>query len=280
MGWNVTIYKLDEPPQAVAAPFSPRVIGGTDDVRRRLTGGLPGLWWAGRAGRLVGEGWVMEMTLWRHLAPVREGTVDSVNVDVEGGGDPIAPLIHLCKAQGWLLFDDASAEFVDLERPSAETWEQLRSFADRRLAGGSVSREILVYDLDGPPRVDEDLLYRRFPIGDADGVRDLIADVLPEVVWSGRRGRARVDETTLEFRVRSRGLVDTFSFRVTGPDGDMWIQRLCEPNGWSGYDLHLGDFAFMHDSSRDDLPIWAVEPLPSNVIPFPSRAQRARIRGA
>ncbi len=277
MGWNVTIYKLDETPEVAAAPFSPRVIGGTEEVRRRLTGGLPGLWWAGRAGRLVGQGWVMEMTLWRHLAPVRQGTVDSVLVDVEGGGDPIAPLIHLCKQQGWLLFDDGSGEFVDLDRPSAETWEQVRSYTDRRRASAT-RREILVYDLDGPPRVDEDLLYRRFPIGDADGVREMIADVIPEVVWSGRRGRARVDDNTLEFRVRSRGLVDTFSFRVSGPEADTWIERICDPHGWSGYDLQVGEFAFVHDSSRDSLPRWAVEPLPSNVIPFPTADQRARRR--
>jgi hypothetical protein len=278
MGWNVTIYKLDAPPVEAAAPFSPRVIGGTEDVRRRLVGGLPGLWWAGRAGRLVGEGWVMEMTLWRRLAPVRHGNVDSVNVDVEGGGDPIAPLIHLCKQQGWLLFDDGSGEFVDLDRPSEETWEQVRSYADRRARLGNQWREILVYDLDGPPLVDEDLLYRRFPIGDADGVRELIADVIPEVVWSGRRGRARVDDTLLDFRVRSRGLVDTFSFRINGPDADEWIGRLCEPHGWSGYDLQVGDFAFVHDSSRDHLPVWAVEPLPSNVIRFPTAEERRRIR--
>lgn len=274
MGWNVTMYKLDAAPAVAAAPFSPRVLGGTEDVRRRLTGGLPGLWWAGRSGRLVGQGWVMEMTLWRHLAPVRQGTVDSVLVDVEGGGDPIAPLVHLCKQQGWLLFDDGSGEFVDLDRPSEETWEQMRSLAERRLSTAT-RREVLVYDLDGPPRVDEDLLYRRFPIGDADGVRDMIADVIPEVVWSGRRGRGRVDGTTLDFRVRSRGLVDTFSFRVTGPHADDWIRRICDPHGWSGYDLDVGEFAFVHDSSRDQLPAWAVEPLPLNVIPFPSAELRA-----
>jgi hypothetical protein len=220
----------------------------------------------------------MEMTLWRRLAPVRGRTVDSVLVGVEGGGDPIAPLIHLCKRQGWLLLDDGSGEFVDLDRPSAETWEQVRSYAARRGPGGRARREVLVYDLDGPPCVEADLLYRRFPIGDADSVREVIADVLPEVVWSGRRGRARVDDTTLEFRVRSRGLVDTFSCRASGPEADTWIRRLCRPNGWSAYDLQRGDFAFVHDSSRELLPLWAVEPLPGNVVPFPSAKARSRLR--
>jgi len=52
-------------------------------------------------------------------------------VHVHGGGDPLPPIVALCRSNGWVGFDTTVGDFIALERPSRQGWDQFRHFRDQ-----------------------------------------------------------------------------------------------------------------------------------------------------
>jgi len=276
---TATIYRVDDASCAERFGIEPRVLGGAPGVWRRLRAGLPGLYARGWEGWLAGDGWRMQVSTWRHLTPSSRGAVDSIQVDVQGEGDPLPQLVQLCQSQGWSLFDDESGCFVDLDDPAGMSWNgepppptpQPRTLAmmlvPDALRRELARREIVLLDLDGPADLDRDSTIARFPLGHADDVRDRIEAVIPGLRWFGRRGRASRDGTRLDLHLRPHGLIDTLRVSVSGPDADAWLAALCEANGWSALEPARREFCYLHATAREAAP-----PLPANVIAlFPGR---------
>ena len=281
MAWTATIYRVDDEADAERYGIEPRVIGGRDGVWRQLRRLLPGLYTNGWEGWLVGDGWRMQLSLWWRMAPAIRGGVDSIQVEVTGDGDPLAVLVTLCSQRGWCLFDDETGCFVDLDDPAGTSWEgsvEDLTPARRSLAVMLVPealrrdwREVVLYDLDGAPSRDDEDLFRRFPLGRAEDVRERIGAALPDTVWSGRRGRADVGGSRLLFHIKETGLVDTLRIWAAGPEADAWITALCEPNGWSAWDPTTQAFTTLHATSQEAVVQELVARYPGNVLAFPSR---------
>jgi len=272
---TATIYRVDDDTAAERYGIEPRVLGGSAGVWRRLRRGLPGLYARGWEGWLVGDGWRMHLSTWRHLLPSERGAVDSIQVDVDGEGDPLPLLVSLCREHGWSLFDDQSGCFVDLDDPAGMSWHgaPLEAASPRRslamllvpeaLRFELSRREVLLVDLDGPPpeeRVANAL--PRFPLGHADDVRDALIESLPTLRFFGRRGRAVGDGLRVDVLLRSEGLIDTLRISVSGPRADEWLGALCEARGWSAWEPATDAFPYLHATAREVLPA----ELPSNVI--------------
>lgn len=271
MTWTATIYRVDDATTAERFGIRPRVLGGADGVWRSLRRGLPGLYARGWEGWLAGDGWRMQLSTWRDLAPTSRGAVDSIQVDVEGSGDPLPVLVDLCRRNDWHLFDDECGCFVDLDDPRSASWSSEqpasppppRSWAmllvPEALRREFARREVVLVDLDGPPDPQADA-PSRFPLGHADDVRARLDAALPDLRWTGRRGRLRSGHDRLDLQLRLGGLVDTLRLRVSGPGSAELIERICEPNGWSVYVPAEDTWAYVHPSSTPSAP------LPDNVI--------------
>ncbi len=281
MAWTATIYRVDDEASAERYGIEPRILGGTEAIWRRLRRVLPDLYCQGWEAWLVGDGWRMQFSLWSRMAPALRSGVDSIQVEVVGDGDPLGVLVTLCQKHDWCLFDDETGCFVDLEDPAGSSWSsgpapdvpKRRSLA-MMLVPESLRRdwrEVVLYDLDGAPERDGQGLFRRFPLGRAEDVRERIDAALPDTVWSGRRGRADLGSSRLLFHLKDRGLVDTMRIWAAGPDADEWIHALCEPTGWSAWEPASDTFGFLHATSQEAVVQQLVERYPGNVIAFPSR---------
>lgn len=274
MGRTATIYRVEDAGRAERFGIEPQILGGASGVWRRLRSGLPGLYARGWEGWLVGDGWRMQVSTWRNLTPSSRGGVDSIEVDVQGDGDPVPVLVDLCRSQSWSLFDDAAGCFVDLDDTTGMSWHgaplpvplPARTLAmllvPDALRRELSRREIVLMDLDRPPDLDLPSMSHRFPLGHADDIRERIVAALPGVSWFGRRGRMTMGGTRLDLHLRASGLIDTLRVSVSGPDADDWLRSLCEPNGWSALEPSHRTFPFLHETAREMLPL----SLPPNVI--------------
>ncbi len=274
MGRTATIYRVEDATRAERFGVRPMVLGGANGVWQRLRKGLPGLYARDGEGWLAGAGWRMRLSTWRQFLPSSRGAVDSIEVDVEGSGDPLPVLVALCRQQGWSLFDDEAGCFVDLADPAGMSWngEPLAAVPPPStlammlwppaLRRELVRREIVLLDLDGPPNLDGEGPIHRFPLGHADDVRAHFVEVLPEMRWSGRLGRSAVDDMRMDVVLRATGLVDTLRISVSGLAVDEWLMRICEPVGWSALEPSIGEFSYLHETAREPPPV----ELPPNVI--------------
>ncbi len=281
MAWTATIYRVDDEANAERYGIEPRILGGTEAVWRRLRPLLPGLYCHGWEGWVVGDGWRMQLSLWTRMAPAVRSGVDAIQIEVIGDGDPLGVLVDVCQETDWALFDDETGCFVDLDDPAGSSWvggpapalPQRRTLAMMLLPESLRRswREVVLYDLDGAPVQDDQGLFRRFPLGRAEDVRERINTALPSAVWSGRRGRADLGASRVLFHLKERGLVDTMRIWVAGPDADAWISALCEPTGWSAWERASEAFGYLHPTSEEAVMQELVARYPGNVIAFPSR---------
>jgi hypothetical protein len=60
--------------------------------------------------------------------------VNSINVSARGNGNPITAISHLCKSNGWELFDMQEAEFMHIDSPSMNSWECFVDFRNKVIA--------------------------------------------------------------------------------------------------------------------------------------------------
>ena len=281
MAWTATIYRVDDAATAERYGIEPRTLGGCAAVWRRLRRHLPDLYCNGQDGWLVGDGWRMQLSLWWRLAPAVRSSVDAIQVDVVGDGDPLAVLVRLCRERGWCLFDDEAGCFVDLDDPVGSSWEghgedapPARTSLALLLVPQALRRdwrEVVIYDLDGAPALDPEGLFRRFPMGRAEDIRDRIDAALPDTRWAGRRGRADLETSRILVHIKEQGLVDTLRIWAAGPPSDGWAQALCEPNGWSAWDPASQTFTYLHATSQEAVVQELVARYPGNVIAFPTR---------
>jgi len=129
MSWDVMVNRYDGPPPQVSQipdgfRFPP--MGDAGDVRRQVAAVLPNVDWSDPAwGMLDGEGYSIEFNL------QAEGMVDGFMLHVRGGGDPVAAIVHLCKANRWVALDTSTGEFMDLDAPSREGWDSFCAFRDQ-----------------------------------------------------------------------------------------------------------------------------------------------------
>jgi hypothetical protein len=52
-----------------------------------------------------------------------EGTVDRIEVEVIGEGNPVPALSHMCLVNGWFAYDPREHMFLDPEESRARGWE-------------------------------------------------------------------------------------------------------------------------------------------------------------
>ncbi len=120
MSWDVAIVKIRgefRPIEEVEAEdYVP--LGELADVRAAIRKTFPTAEWSTPDGALyLGPDYEIEIGL--------DGveSESTVLLHVHGTGDPIPSLLKLSEANGWLLVDCTTSEFIDPENPSYEGWE-------------------------------------------------------------------------------------------------------------------------------------------------------------
>jgi hypothetical protein len=126
------IFRHDGAPPRVSempddSSFPP--MGQAHSVRARISESLPGVDWSDPAwGVFEGAGYSIEFNF------QKDGAVDGFMLHVRGGGDPMEAIARLCATNGWVALDTSTGEFMDLQRPSRDSWESFQAFRDRALA--------------------------------------------------------------------------------------------------------------------------------------------------
>src|SRR5436309_3480088 len=111
MSWDVMIFSARNLPAGIREPpddWQAESMGEADDVRTAINASMPDVDWSDRAwGLLDGTGWSIEFNF------QADGPVDHFMLHVRGGGNPITPIVALCKKNGWAALDTSTAEFID-----------------------------------------------------------------------------------------------------------------------------------------------------------------------
>jgi len=74
-------------------------------------------------GLYEGDGFTLEFFC-------QDGSIQFFQVDVRGGGNPLPPLVKVCKANGWAV-QDVTGKVVDLDSPRSESWDAFVAWRDR-----------------------------------------------------------------------------------------------------------------------------------------------------
>jgi hypothetical protein len=127
MSWDVLIMPADSRQSSEGA--KPQSLGDAAQVRAKISKTFPAVNWKDPAlGVLQGNGWTIEFN---HQAT---GKTDSIMLNVRGGGDPIASIVKLCKDNGWAAWDGSSGELLNLDAPSAKSWQEFQGYRDQVIA--------------------------------------------------------------------------------------------------------------------------------------------------
>jgi hypothetical protein len=152
MSWDLSVY----------SPTGP--LGTAADVRQKVSRALPGVDWSDNTcGVLQQGGYVLEFSLLASEGSDEEHVEDDEDLDsdedldddsdfdladttpvsmvvsVRGGGEPLPPLVKLCKQYGWKLGDGDTGEEIDLDNPSDQGWRDFQAFRDK-VAGSLESK--------------------------------------------------------------------------------------------------------------------------------------------
>jgi hypothetical protein len=121
VSWRLIVFNFDghPPPVKLEPGFRPRSMGPAEWVRDSISSLLTGVEWSDAARGTFDEG---AYAMWFRLANP-EGSVDRVDVEVMGGGDPLPVLALLCQVNGWFAYDVAERVFLDPDAPKAAGWE-------------------------------------------------------------------------------------------------------------------------------------------------------------
>lgn len=134
MSWDVVVFDFDgNPPEdAFALPedYEFADLGPTDTVRSAITAHFSDTDWSEPGiGLVEGDGWSIEFLIGEdtHVGAL-------MSWKVRGSGDPVTPIVELCKAEGWSPLDTSSGTFLDLDAPSMEGWAHFQEFRDMVIA--------------------------------------------------------------------------------------------------------------------------------------------------
>ena len=146
MSWDLSVY----------SPTGP--LGTAAEVRQKVSRALPGVDWSDNTCGVLQQGdYVLEFNLLAQEASDEEDVEDEADLDddaddldeddddfdladstpvsmvvsVRGGGEPLPPLVKLCKQNGWKLGDGDSGEDIDLDNPSDQGWRDFQAFRDK-----------------------------------------------------------------------------------------------------------------------------------------------------
>ena len=109
-------------------------LGPLTDVRQSISTSWPDTSWDDdRHGCLRRREYSIDVYLPEPQSLVGVGCL---NLHVYGKGDPVSPIVQLCRESGWQVIDKTRGEFLDLQRPSGEGWEHFRESRDRVVRGG------------------------------------------------------------------------------------------------------------------------------------------------
>jgi hypothetical protein len=105
----------------------------------------------------------------------------------------------------------------------------------------TVSWDVLVFNFNGTIPSDEVLStegYQPPPLGEAQSVRDKIAQSVPTVDWSDQAwGILNTPDFQMQFNLQVDGLVTSFMIHVYGSGQPLpIIQKICQDNGWHALD--------------------------------------------
>ncbi len=130
MGWDVLVFKLKDR-NASARTLSEHdvlPVGSQQELRDAINSIIPDVDWSNPewgATRING--------CWLEF-DINSNDGLSLSIHVHGSGDPVTPIAALCKAHGWAAFDTATADFLDLDRPTERGWERFQELRSRMAA--------------------------------------------------------------------------------------------------------------------------------------------------
>ncbi len=129
MSWDAMIFNGRNVPKSmdqVPKDWRPEPIGSEDKARLMINEVLNRIVWdTSGYGRLEHPDFSIEF----HIT--KEPQIDSIGVRVVGGGDPIPIIIELCRANGWVVFDNQKGDFIDMGSDPSDTWRKFVEWRDR-----------------------------------------------------------------------------------------------------------------------------------------------------
>jgi hypothetical protein len=129
MGWDVLIFKLKDPTTRAKDLAESDVLnlGEAPAVRGQIDAVIPGVSWADPE-------WGYVYMLGSHLEfNMKEWNGLHMGIHVHGAGDPVTPIVALCRAHGWVAFDTTAGDFIDLNAPSSAGWKEFQAFRDEAI---------------------------------------------------------------------------------------------------------------------------------------------------
>ena len=131
MSWDALIMKLKTPGVPVAEVTSAaclEALGDEEAIRAAVDSVIPGVVWTHHG--TWGHVRVCEVWLEFNIRNPAGGTF----MIHARGGDPIPPVVALCRAFGWSALDVQIGKWIDLEHPSREGWERFERARETYLA--------------------------------------------------------------------------------------------------------------------------------------------------
>ena len=128
MSWDVIIFNFDGPLPSEESmnvkDYRPPPVGEVDIVRNKLSKSVPEIDWSDpNRGGIQGDGFFIEFNL------QKDGIVQSIMLQIYGGGNPL-PIIHkLCSDNDWFAFD-TSIGWLDREDTSDKGWRAVQDYHD------------------------------------------------------------------------------------------------------------------------------------------------------
>lgn len=134
MSWDVIIFNFKgNPPDFNNLPndFMPPNIGDKAYIREKINQVFHNTDWSDKNwGVYDGKGFSIEFSL------SAEEPLNSFTLLVRGNGNPLPGIVKLCNMNTWSAFDTGTGEFIDLDNPTNEGWDNFRKYRDDILKKG------------------------------------------------------------------------------------------------------------------------------------------------
>lgn len=169
MSWDLFIFANDPRPFNDETKLSP--LGDAAEVRTKISQSVPKVDWTDPAwGVLEGHRWSIEFN---HKT---NGLTEYVTLHVRGGGDPLTTIVKLCKDNGWVVFDPAANDLIDLAAPSTKSWQEFQGYRDQ-----------VIGKMEQAPSKSN--LIRQYPIGSMG----IAVITLILIVWVFRKNKPKAE---------------------------------------------------------------------------------------